>query len=564
MLGMYVRANIKYSTDESKNSFYKSHDDGYVVAVDHAEEGNCGVANTFFAGLCAKLFEVPVRMCGGHSVKGNSGDGTSSINSGTGHAWCEVWDTKLGAWKICDVTSGDDPNVNDDETDGPAADVDGDEQDTGIEEKPKTDEELEKYRDQLEENAEKTSYSAEELELAEAANIEPKEAREIVKEINEALDHKIDGKLLIQHLEDMFTLVVAELKKSKPVKKGPLRKREGGGKVMRDKMVKWYIEGVKGNIPDPSVREYEATKEEKEDFFGGFNVYFIGDKSGSMGRGDNSLLAMQRKAIHLMLHSLHVNFQYKLNNNNIQPDKALTVETRVTSFRDEHEINEDLPLSAELHQLAKVTLWNSLSGGGGGNGDVAALSDTYRQIAEEVRQEKKEAEERGNEYRPKLRLVLPCSDGAPVRPAEVRAWAALIGRIGVDDKLLEFNEKGVLTEESQKMFTELVKKTNEQMVAERRGTTSKDIAVHDSPTIVVGMGLTTSANTVPDIYTSPYSRGVLVPNIDDLPIVVAEHLVGALIKLLPEKVRDKKRAELKDKLESLSKRSGVLGESTGE
>ena len=130
--------------------------------------------------------------------------------------------------------------------------------------------------------------------------------------------------------------------------------------------------------------------------------------------------------------------------------------------------------------------------------------------------------------------------------------------------LLEFDEKVVLTEESQKMFAELVEKTNEQMVAERSGSMSKDIAVHDSPTIVVGMGLTTSANTVPDIYTSPYSRGVLVPNIDDLPIVVAEHLVGALIKLLPEKVRDKKRAELKDKLESLSKRSGVLGESTGE
>jgi len=86
-----------------------------------------------------------------------------------------------------------------------------------------------------------------------------------------------------------------------------------------------------------------------------------------------------------------------------------------------------------------------------------------------------------------LRLVVACSDGGPDSPEGVRELAEKIGRLNA---------------------------------------------------VVVGVGLTETAATVPIIYDTPYSRGDIARDINDLPALVAKHLVLEAVKLFPEKARE--------------------------
>jgi hypothetical protein len=68
--------------------------------------------------------------------------------------------------------------------------------------------------------------------------------------------------------------------------------------------------------------------------------------------------------------------------------------------------------------------------------------------------------------------------------------------------------------------------------------------------VVVGIGLTETARGVEEIYTTSWSRGDLAESIDDLPRVIAKHVILEAQKLFPEKLRQANESTLRQMLSS--------------
>ncbi len=480
----YVVGRIQYlapkdrAEAENFNTFYRTHPKGFAGAVDEVKKGDCDVVNTYFAALCAKL-NIPVRHVVGHSVKGKDQKGQSSIHSGTGHGWSEVWNEVTKEWARMDATPAGDSNLEEsDKKGGAAAPGDYGEQEAI---RP-TDEQLEALRQKLAARKEELSYTKEERQLALEAGVEMKEARQIVKEINEAERTRLpNGELVIDVLARLFNAIVESRKTVAPTYDGPVRKREGGEGI--EDIVRHKI-GVLTGETDPLSREKSAKEIKEEKLLGGFDLYMIGDKSGSMsGSVDGEILwQMQRRAEYLIFSSLH-RFERNLARAGLQKENSLSVRTQGISFRgnDPDDIDLDKSLSADFTAPEKVKMWRSLTTQGGGNGDVAALSYVYEQIQAEVG----ENEKRGKKDN-RLRLVIACSDGGPDSPEGVHALAQKLGKLNA---------------------------------------------------VVVGMGLTETAATVPIIYDTPYSHGDIAKDINDLPALVAKYIIEEAIKLFPDKAQ---------------------------
>lgn len=487
-IASYVRGRIKYlapkdrTESERYNEAYRTHPKGFAVVVDEIKEGDCDVANTYFAALCAKL-NIPVRHAVGHSVKGKDKEGFSSIHSGTGHGWSEVWDEIKKEWVRIDATPAGDPNLEEDQKqEGESAPGDYGEQEAV---RP-SDEQLEELRKKLAERKEQLSYTKEERELAEKAGIEIKEARQIVKEINETERTRLpNGELVVDALAKLFNAIVESRKSAVLAYEGPVRKREGGERI--ENIVKHKI-GTMAGETDPLSREKAKEEMKEEKIFGGFDLYVIGDKSGSMQSTTEEgerLWQMQRRAMYLIFSSLH-RFERNIERAGLQRESSLSVRTESISFRGSgsKEIDLDKPLSSAFNAQDKVKLWHSLTEQGSGNGDAEALGIVYEQIKKEIY----ETEKRGAKDN-RLRLVIACSDG---------------GYIGAEGQMRAFAE-----------------------------------ALYNLNVIVVGMGLTETAANVPIVMNNlPYSRGDIAMDINDLPALVAKHIVFEVIKLFPEKTRE--------------------------
>lgn len=486
----YVKKRIQYLAPKDRaeaeyyNNRYNTSSKGFAGAVDELKKADCDVANTYFAALCAQL-NIPVRHCVGHSVKGKDERGTASIHTGTGHGWSEVWDEVEKEWVRMDATSAGDPNLEKEDESRGGSGIPGDYGGEDLAVRP-TDEQLEALRKKLAERKEELSYTKEERHLAAATGVEPKEARLIVKEINEAERLRLpNGELITDALAGVFNAIVESRKTVAPVYDGPVRRNEGGERI--EKIVRHAI-GTRAGDTDPASREKPSEEEREEKIIGGFDLYVIGDKSGSTrSKGDvEEIWKMQRRAEYLIFSSLE-RFAKNLGRAALQKEKSLSIRTQGISFRGDNP-KEDIDLDKELGPhftpQDKVRLWHSLTNIGSGNGDVTALSHIY----EEIKQEIETTERRGGKDN-RLRLVIACSDG---------------GYIGAEAKMRAFAE-----------------------------------ALHKLGVIVVGMGLTETAARVPVVMENhPYSRGDIARNVNDLPALVAKHVVLEAIKLFPEKSRE--------------------------
>lgn len=339
-------------------------------------------------------------------------------------------------------------------------------------------------RKKMEERKEKLSYTKEERQIAEATGIELKEARQIVKEINEAERTRLsNGELAVDVMARLFDAIAESRKRELPAFTGPVRRSEGGEAITN--LIAHYI-GAEAGETDPMSRERSVTEIKEEKLLNGVDVYVIGDKSGSMrGIADGEALwKIQRKFEYLLFGALY-RFNYDLGKAHLPAEKGLDVRTMGISFRGDNieDIDLDKPLSPRFTAEDKVRMWHSLGEAGGGNGDVTAISYLYQKIKEE----KEEMARQGIEDN-RLRVVVAYSDGGYVgAEAEMRAW----------------------TEEMSKLKT-----------------------------VVVGIGLTESAATVPIVmHNPPKSFGEVVSNMDELVVATARHIVMQAIKLFPEKAR---------------------------
>ena len=148
----------------------------------------------------------------GHSVSGAE-KGIGSIHSGTGHAWSEAWDEVNKEWIRMDATPPGDPNLEEEKGGGGSPS----EKFGGQESRKLTDEQIEELRQKLLEHKEKLSYTKEERILAESTGIELKEARQIVKEINEAENTRLpSGERVMDVLSKLFNAIVDSRRVTSP------------------------------------------------------------------------------------------------------------------------------------------------------------------------------------------------------------------------------------------------------------------------------------------------------------------------------------------------------------
>lgn len=488
-LASYVRSRIKYlapkdgAESEKFNTAYNTHPNGFAGAVDELREADCDVANTYFAALCAKI-NIPVRHCVGHSVKGKDEKGSASINAGTGHGWSEVYDEINREWVRMDATPPGDPNLEEQEQEKNKSKVaPGDY--GGNEAVMPTDEQLEELRKKLEEHKKELGYTKEERYLAEQTGVELSEARKIVGEINAVEQTRLpNGELVTDALVRLFNAIVESRRVAEATYAGPVRRAEGGEAIID--IVRHKI-GVVAGDADPLSREKPTETVREEKIIGGMDVFLIGDKSGSMGNETEEgeeLWRVQRRAEYLIFSALH-RFEINSQRAGLQKEKELSVRSQGISFRGdgEDEIDLDKSLSSDFSSLDKVQLWHSLGTQGMGNGDVAALSYVFEQI----KKEQEEIKRRGGADN-RLRIIIACSDGGPDDPVRVQAMAEELGKLNA---------------------------------------------------VVVGIGLTETAVAVPLIFNNPpFSRGDIARDINDLPAIVAKHVVLEAIKLFPEKARD--------------------------
>lgn len=491
----YVMSRLSYLApkdyEESAryNNAYNNHQNGFAGAVDEIRKADCDVANTYFSALCVKL-DIPTRHVVGHSVSEDY-SGNLITHFGTGHAWTEVWDEIKKEWFLIDATPSGDSNLEDHEPgeSGHKAHRAGDF--GGQEAARPTDEQLEELRKKLAERKTELSYTKEERQLAEAAEVELKEARQIVKEINEAERTRLpNGELVVDTLARVFNAIVESRKTIAAEYDGPVRKSEGGERI--SEIVSHKI-GIMAGDSDPISREKPALEIKEEKLLGGFDLYIIGDKSGSMGStvDGEALWKMQRRAEYLIFSSLH-RFEKNLERAGLQKKNTLSVRTQGISFRGsgKDDIDLDKPISARFDANDKVRMWHSLTEQGGANGDVASLSYIYEQIQGEIKNIEKSGAKDNH-----LRIIIACSDGGPDSAAGAQMMAEKLGKLNA---------------------------------------------------VVVGMGLTETAASVPIIYNTAYSRGDIVRDINDLPALVAKHIIMEAIKLFPEKARESAKKMLDD------------------
>jgi len=125
-----------------------------------------------------------------------------------------------------------------------------------------------------------------------------------------------------------------------------------------------------------------------------------------------------------------------------------------------------------------VKMWRSLGNLGSGNGDTAGLI----MLRDQIRAEIAETEKKGKKDN-RLRLIVACSDGYPDDERAVHELAAELGQMGA---------------------------------------------------VVVGIRMTETARAVEKIFATEWSRGDYAADINDLPAIVAKHLVLEAVKLFPE------------------------------
>ncbi|OGE72121.1 hypothetical protein A2617_02920 [Candidatus Daviesbacteria bacterium RIFOXYD1_FULL_41_10] len=473
-LSAYTRRHLKYSNDSSLNSVYNSDSDGYAGSIDKHKMADCDVANTYFAALCAKL-GIKARHAVGHMVKGKDSEGNARITSGTGHAWTEVYDEHSQKWIKIDATPPGDPQLEQDEQgEGIPGDY-GDEEAIGP-----TDEELQQLEEKLSQVAENLSYTDKERQLAEATGVGLKKARQILKEIQEAEETRLpNGERIVDVLSQVWTLLAESRIRYQQEYTGPVRKREGGEEI--DDIVAHKI-GITAGETDPASRRREQQQVIVEQVMSALQVRIIGDKSGSMGQTVDGVTKwnLQRRAMYLILSSLD-RAEKNFVRVKARMREPLDVYSQVISFRNKSDIDEDKPLSNEFSPENKVRLWKSLGNQGFGNGDVPALNF----LLDQIQKEQEEIIAQGKKDNT-LRVIIACSDGMPDDPAGVQQTAQKLGEFGA---------------------------------------------------VVVGVGLTETASQVPIIFNTPHSSGDLARDLNDLPAIVAKHVVMEAIKLFPERAR---------------------------
>ena len=423
-LKAYVKKLLTYSNDSAMNAVYRGgNPNGYFKRIEEAKKADCDVANTYFAALLSRL-DIPVRMVSGHYVKSKNQRGNAVISSGTGHAWVEVFDGST--WQRLDATPPGDPNMDDEETDE-AKDDFVFEGDFGEEDaKEISDEELEKMIEEAKANLDKKERVPEKrsaLRFAEDAGCTPEEAREILKQIEAARELRDRrGRKIRDRIVSEFQKIIKENRVERLRYKAPVRLSDAH--ELADP-VEAMLDIDSGESDPGGFARYEG-KVEIEQLYGGFDVVFIVDKSGSMGETDPKTgqpkWREQQKFVFVFMDALYFVAQ-EFKRERIKLISPLDIRSGLVSFQS-GKATVELPLGSKWGPQEQYKVWKALQQNvGGGTPDHLGLNATQEIIKEDMAAYPKEKN--------RLRLALVSADGGSDNTAATMQSKEALKSIGV-------------------------------------------------------------------------------------------------------------------------------------
>lgn len=286
----FIRITLKYSNSKEAWSLYASNPDKFFEEIWDKKEADCGVANTLAAKALAEA-GAEVRFAGGFYVKEKNEKGEAVLHAGNAHAWVEVWD-EMSEWPVrLDATPKGDPNLDSEaqerELEGEPGEGDFGEKEEELASEEETKKQIGDFKKEEAageaEKRKKPKYDLTEQNFADQAECTAEQAREFLRALERVRKIKNkEGVSVSELLKEEWRKIVQERKISIQAYRGPVRMDQG------DRLADpaSALIDIRSKEFNPTGFEKDVKEEKIKTDFGGVNIYFSYDLSGSMNEPD--------------------------------------------------------------------------------------------------------------------------------------------------------------------------------------------------------------------------------------------------------------------------------------
>lgn len=284
-----VRNHLTYSNSREAWDFYTANGgQEFFKRVWERKEADCFVANTLAARALAEIDRDTV-LVGGYYIKEKDENGNAVMHRDNGHGWIKTWDSMSGRYVRLDATPKGDPNLDEEQQEkdleGETGEGDYGEKDDELMSEEKVKEKIKEMKGEKEKKDQRKlrPIDLEEARFAELAECSPEQAKEFLKALDRVREIKNERGIPISELLKLeWKKIVTERKIEINDYRGPVRMDEGDN---LEDPVSARIDILSKEF-NPTGFEKLAKEEKIEAEFGGINIYFSFDLSGSMNETD--------------------------------------------------------------------------------------------------------------------------------------------------------------------------------------------------------------------------------------------------------------------------------------
>lgn len=278
-----VRDRLTYSNSPEAYAEYTRDPGKFFERIWERKEADCHVANTLAAAVLTKA-GFQCRFVGGYFVKEKGVKDEAVLHAGNGHAWLEVYDPMGRRFVRLDATPKGDPTMDEEAQERDlVGEGDFGENECEIANTEEVKKKIKEFQKQGGGKRTTSEYERSEEQFASQAACTEAQAREFLRAIERVREIKDE------HSTPIVELLIAEWKKiiqeyviQQSDYRGPVRMDEGD---RLEEPVAAKIDIASGEY-NPTGFEKIVSVEKVQADFGGINIYFSFDLSGSMTGSD--------------------------------------------------------------------------------------------------------------------------------------------------------------------------------------------------------------------------------------------------------------------------------------
>ncbi|MEK7643971.1 MAG: hypothetical protein AAB390_01560 [Patescibacteria group bacterium] len=287
----FVRNHLKYSNSREAWEYYTAKPAEYFTRIWERGEADCKVANDL---ACRALAEIDndFQYVAGFYVKEKGQDGEAVLHSGNGHAWLKIWDHISRRAIKLDATPKGDPTIDQEEQERELEGETGEGDYNNPEEEIASEEDAKKQLKEMKKKDEgregkprSPEHNQEEQSFAKLAECTPEQAREFLKALDRVREIKDEQGIPISDLmKEEWKKIIEERKVDVRDYRGPVPMDEGD---RLEDPVEARID-IRSHDFNPGGFEVDEIVQKTVSDFGGLNIYFSFDLSGSMREPDGA------------------------------------------------------------------------------------------------------------------------------------------------------------------------------------------------------------------------------------------------------------------------------------